>query len=133
MKNEYYLLNHKAIIGLVFLFFFFLLGIGVGLFVKTVGMTTVYLMPIMLLFGFTLMIEFLNFSKDSLTMKIANLFPIPQLIQMDESRAWGPLGIVGIVLIWITAAVLFTYICFVRTRKVCLFILINKVECMKNI
>lgn len=64
-------------------------------------MTTVYLMPIMLLFGFTLMIEFLNFGKDSLTMKIANLFPIPQLIQMDESRAWGPLGIV---LIWITAA-----------------------------
>ncbi|MBO1005353.1 hypothetical protein ACFSKI_02730 [Pseudogracilibacillus auburnensis] len=87
MKNGYYLLNHKAIIALVFFFFYFLLGIGVGLFVKTVGMTTVYLMPIMLLFGFTLMIEFLNFGKDSLTLKIANLFPIPQLIQMDESRA----------------------------------------------
>src|SRR5690625_6343037 len=66
-------LNIKAILGLILLFFFFLfLGIGIGLFVKTVGMTTVYLMPIMFLFGFTPMIELLGVDETSIALKIAN-------------------------------------------------------------
>lgn len=107
-------LHIQAMLGLVFLFFFFLfLGIGVGLFVKSVGITTVYLMPIMFLFGFTPMIDFMGFSEESLTMKIANSFPIPQLIGMSESGSWLPIGVVAI---WMIAAALFAFICFRKAR-----------------
>src|SRR5699024_6483346 len=52
------LFDVQHIIGIIILFLFFLfLGIGVGLFVKTVGMTTAYLMPIMFIFGFTPMVD----------------------------------------------------------------------------
>src|SRR5699024_7266891 len=79
------LLHIQTIIGLVLSFFFFLfLGIGVGLFVKNVGITTAYLMPIMFLFGFTPMIEFLGLSEDSLIIKVTEYFPVPQLIDMHE-------------------------------------------------
>src|SRR5690625_3267418 len=50
-------LNLKAILGVILLFLFFLfLGIGVGLFAKSISSTSFYMMPIMLLFGFTPMI-----------------------------------------------------------------------------
>jgi len=108
-------LNIKAILGLILLFFFFLfLGIGIGLFVKTVGMTTVYLMPIMFLFGFTPMIELLGLNETSIALKIANILPVSQLITMHDSNAWLPLGIV---LIWTIAAALFAYVCFIKVKK----------------
>ncbi|MFD2130015.1 hypothetical protein ACFSKI_01925 [Pseudogracilibacillus auburnensis] len=102
-------------IGLLLLFFFFLfLGIGVGLFVKTVGMMTAYLMPILFLFGFTPMIEFLNLEQGRVMLKITNMFPVPQLIQMADTGSWTS---IGIVFIWFIGSVLFAYICFMRTRK----------------
>lgn len=105
----------QAIIGLCLLFFFFLfLGIGVGLFVKSVGMTSAYMMPIMFFFGFTSMVEFLNFKEDSIVLKVADTFPIPQLISMDETGSWVPLGIV---FLWVIGAFLFTYICFIKTKQ----------------
>jgi len=106
-------LNIKAIIGLVLLFLFFLfLGIGVGLFVKSVGITSAYLLPIMFLFGFTPMFE--AFNLGDLAMKVANTFPITQLIKMHENNSWAPLGVVSL---WVIGAALFTYICFIRTRR----------------
>src|SRR5690625_5431363 len=64
-------LNIKAILGLILLYFFFLfLGIGIGLFVKTVGMTTVLLMTIMFLFGFTSLIELLVLNDTSNAIKV---------------------------------------------------------------
>src|SRR5690625_4281195 len=105
----------NLIISLILLFFFFLfLGIGIGLFVKTVGMTTVYLMPIMFLFGFTPMIELLGLNETSIALKIANILPVSQLITMHDSNAWLPLGIV---LIWTIAAALFAYVCFIKVKK----------------
>ncbi|MDY0404371.1 hypothetical protein P5G51_002125 [Virgibacillus sp. 179-BFC.A HS] len=109
------LLNAQAIMGLVLLFFFFLfLGIGIGLFVKTVGITTAYLMPIMFLFGFTPMVTFLGFAEDSLTMKIAGAFPLPQLIEMDETHSWLSIGVVAL---WMLAAALFAFICFKKVKQ----------------
>lgn len=103
------------IIGLVLLFFFFLfLGIGVGLFVKSVGITTVYLMPIMFIFGFTPMINFFGLPEDGLTMKITDYFPIPQLIDMEETHSWMPI-VVGT--IWMLAAALFAFVCFKNVRR----------------
>lgn len=108
-------LNVKAIIGLMLLFFFFLLlGIGIGLFVKSVGITTVYLMPIMFLFGFTPMIDFFGLNESGILMKVANVFPVTQLIKMHETGSWVPLGVVSL---WVIGAALFTYICFIRTRS----------------
>lgn len=104
------LLNTQAIIGMILLFFFFLfLGVGIGLFVKTVGITTAYLMPIMFIFGFTPMIDFLGFAKDSLTVKIANALPLSQLIEMDDSHSWMPILWVGI---WMLAAAAFAFVCY---------------------
>jgi len=109
------ILDVQQIIGLLILFFFFLfLGIGVGLFVKTVGMTTAYLMPIMFIFGFTPMIELLGFAEDSLIMKVTHYLPLSQLIEMGDTGSWTA---IGIVLIWTVAAVLFTFICFQRVKK----------------
>lgn len=108
-------LHVRPIIGLALLFLFFLfLGIGVGLFSKTVGITTAYLMPIMFIFGFTPMIGAMGFSQNSLTMKIADYFPIPQLIDMHNTHSWTPIAVVGI---WTLAAALFTFICFQKVKR----------------
>src|SRR5690625_3624587 len=91
------ILDVQQIICLLILFFFFLfLGIGVGLFVKTVGMTTAYLMPIMFIFGFTPMIDLLGFSSDSLIIKVTKYMPLPQLVEMGETGSWSAIGIVVI-------------------------------------
>ncbi len=109
------ILDGQHIIGLFVLYFFFLfLGIGVGLFVKSVGMTTAYSMPIMLVFGFSPMIEFLGFEANSFIMKIATYMPVNQLVDMGETRSWGA---IGIVLVWTVAASIFAFICFQKLKK----------------
>ena len=109
------MMEPQHILGLLLLFLFFLfLGIGVGLFVKTVGMTTAYLMPMMFIFGFTPMIDFLGLSEGSLIMKVASYLPLSQLIEMADTGSWVP---IGIVLIWTLAAALFAFICFQRVKK----------------
>ncbi len=109
------MIDIQQIIGLLVLFFFFLfLGIAVGLFVKSVGMTTVYLMPIMFIFGFTSMIEFLGFSPDSIVIKITDYMPIPQLVAMGETESWSA---IGIVLIWTIVAGLLAFVCFQKVKK----------------
>lgn len=109
------ILSFKTILGLILVFFFFLfIGIGVGLFVKTVGMTTAYMMPIMFIFGFTPMIDALMLDEDSLALKIANKLPIPLLIEMSEQNTWRPHLFV---IPWVAIAALFMYVCYVRTRK----------------
>lgn len=107
-------LDFRVIIGLILLFLFFLLlGIGIGLFSKSVGVTTVYMLPVMFLFGFTPMIVvFLGHGEDSIALQIANTFPIMQAIEIHNTSSWLPLGIITI---WVLAAALFTYICFKKT------------------
>jgi len=106
-------LDFKVMIGLILLFLFFLfLGLGVGLFVKSVGITNAYLLPIMLLFGFTPMYEFFDFG-DTAT-KIAEAFPIIQIMKIHESNSWGPFGNISL---WLIGAAIFTFVCFIRTRQ----------------
>ncbi|MDL4839907.1 ABC transporter permease [Aquibacillus rhizosphaerae] len=107
-------LNVQAIIGLILLFLFFLfLGIGIGLFTKSIASTSAYLMPVMFLFGFTPMIDFLGLGEDSTAIMIADVFPLMQLIDMHDTNSWIPIGIVAI---WALGAALFTYICFKKVR-----------------
>ncbi|WP_245799177.1 ABC transporter permease [Virgibacillus siamensis] len=104
----------KPLIGLVLSFLFFLfLGIGIGLFAKTVAATSAYMMPVMFLFGFTPMLSNLGFDEDSIVMRIIDVFPLPQLINMHETGSWVPLGVI---LIWLICAALFMYVCFRKTR-----------------
>lgn len=106
-------LSFRPLIGLVLLFLFFLLlGIGIGLFSNSIAATSAYLMPVMFLFGFTPMIEALGFSEDSIVMTITDTFPIMQAIEIHDTSSWLPLGIITI---WVIAAVLFTFICFKKT------------------
>ncbi|RCW77037.1 ABC transporter permease [Saliterribacillus persicus] len=107
-------LSAQAIIGLVLLFLFFLfLGIGIGLFAKSIASTSAYIMPVMFLFGFTPMIEFLALGEDSIAIKVADAFPIMQLINMHDTNSWVPIGVVAL---WTIGAALFTYICFKKER-----------------
>lgn len=109
------ILEVQQIIGIIVLFFFFLfLGIGIGLFVKTAGMTTVYSMPIMFIFGFTPMYEFLGFSANSIATKVIDYMPVMQLIEMGDTGKWSHIGVVAI---WTVAAGIFAYICFLRVQK----------------
>jgi len=69
----------ENIAGLVLLGIFFLnLGIGIGLLVKSVATTSVYLIPIMFLFGFTPYIEFLVTEEGHIARQIAEYFPLYQ-------------------------------------------------------
>ncbi|SFL61777.1 ABC-2 type transport system permease protein [Gracilibacillus orientalis] len=107
-------LNVQATIGLILLFLFFLfLGIGIGLFTKSIASTSAYLMPVMFLFGFTPMIDFLVLGEDNIAITIADLFPVMQLIKMHDTNSWTSIGIVAI---WAIGAALFTYICFKKSR-----------------
>lgn len=103
-------LNVRGIFALILLFFFFLLlGIGVGLFAKSVAAISVYILPIMFIFGFTPMILLLRLDADNMIIKVANIFPIMQAIQIHENNTWMPLGIITI---WLLGAALFMYVCF---------------------
>src|SRR5699024_8228740 len=107
-------LNAKTLLGLLTLFFFFLfLGSTVGLFVKTVEFTTAYMMPILFIFGMTTMFEQIFSNKNGLSMQIIEKFPIPQLIKMEETGTWQPLGIV---LIWTVVAGILMFITFQKAR-----------------
>ena len=106
-------LNVRALLGLILLFLYFLfLGIGIGLFSKSIAATSAYIMPVMLLFGFTPMIEFLGLDKDSIIIKVADTFPIMQAIEIHETNSWLPLGIIAV---WVLGAALFMYVCFKKT------------------
>lgn len=108
-------LNIRAMIGLILMFLFFLLlGIAIGLFSKTVSSTSAYMMPVMFLFGFTPMVDFLGLGEDSIIVKITNTFPIPQSIKMHETNTWSPLAVV---FIWFLAAAIVTYICFKKRSQ----------------
>src|SRR5699024_12590775 len=98
-----------------FLFFFFLfLGFGIGLFVKTAGMTTVYSMPIVHIFGFTPMHEFFSFAEDSLVTKAIDYMPLMRLIEMGDTDNWSHVG--GVAIYALRAAIL-AYMCFERVQE----------------
>lgn len=71
--------SFENISGLILLGVFFLnLGIGIGLIVKSVATTSVYLIPIMFLFGFTPYIEILIADESHTARQIAEYFPLYQ-------------------------------------------------------
>ncbi|MEK4566869.1 ABC transporter permease subunit [Alkalihalobacillus sp. FSL R5-0424] len=110
------LLETRMIIGTFLAFIFFLfLGIGVGLFAKTLASTYVYTTPIMLVFGFTpilLGIDF--FINNKVASTIIEYFPMIQLLEIDETSSWAPIGIIGI---WLVASIIFAFVLFKKAVK----------------
>jgi len=81
----------ENIAGLILLGIFFLnLGIGIGLLVKSVATTSVYLMPIMFLFGFTPYIEFLVTDEGHIARQIAEYFPLYQNLYILNGNGGMP-------------------------------------------
>lgn len=106
-------LNFRVLLGLILLFLFFLLlGISIGLFSKSIAATSVYLMPVMFLFGFTPMIGMLGLDEDSIAIKIVDAFPVMQAIEIHHTTSWMPLAIIAV---WVAGAAVFMYICFKKT------------------
>ena len=107
--------NFQAIAGLIVaLLFFTLLGAGVGMIVKSVASTQIYLMPVLFLFGMTPMVDFLGLSKESIVLKSLNMFPLLQLMKMNETGSWKHFGVVTL---WLIGSVIFAAICFIKNQK----------------
>lgn len=104
----------RAILGLLLLFIFFLLvGIGLGLFVKTVASTYVYIMPIMFVFGLTPFLSTLDFfTTNDAANSVIQHFPLSQAIGIHDTNSWLPLGVISI---WVLVAAIVVYICFKKT------------------
>lgn len=71
--------------------FFLNLGIAVGLEVKSVATTSVYLLPIMMVFGFTPMIEIMVADEMHLVRQIADYLPLYQYVFIQEGDMTEPL------------------------------------------
>lgn len=110
------LLETRMIIGTILAFIFFLfLGIGVGLFAKTLASTYVYTTPIMLVFGFTPMFLAIDFFiNNKVASTIIEYFPMIQLLEIDETSSWAPIGIIGI---WLVASIIFAFVLFKKAVK----------------
>ncbi|WP_017550058.1 ABC transporter permease [Salinicoccus carnicancri] len=81
-----------GIAALVLLGLFFLsLGIAVGLEVKSVATTSVYLLPIMLVFGFTPMIETIVRDESHIVRQVAEYLPVYQYVFIQEGTEVLPL------------------------------------------
>ncbi|KKK34800.1 hypothetical protein WN59_03830 [Salinicoccus sediminis] len=81
-----------GIAALVLLGLFFLaLGIAVGLEVKSVATTSVYLLPIMLVFGFTPMIETIVGDESHIVRQVAEYLPVYQYVFIQEGTEAVPL------------------------------------------
>ena len=81
-----------VILALVLLALFFLaLGIAVGLEVKSVATTSVYLLPIMLVFGFTPMVETIVSDESHIVRQVAEYLPVYQYVFIQEGTEAVPL------------------------------------------
>lgn len=98
---------------LLFLFFLFL-GIGVGLFVQTVGMTTAYSLPILIIFGFSPFIQLILANDYEVVETVASYLPLTLLI--DGTLSDRMINVLWL-FIWTVAAAIFMIVCFQQTKQ----------------
>lgn len=106
----------ENIVALILLGLFFLnLGIGLGLIVKSVATTSVYLLPVMFIFGFTPYIEMLVTDENHIVRQIAEYLPLYQnyfILEGDGSaKTFIILGA------WVIVSFLFTLWAFMMKKK----------------
>ncbi len=104
----------ENIISLVLTGLFFLnMGIGLGLVVKSVATTSVYIIPIMFIFGFTPYIEMLITNPDSMAIKIAEYFPIYQHMFVLEGNG----GVIEFIILAAWVAVSFLLVLWAFNKR----------------
>ena len=106
----------ENIISLVLTGLFFLnVGIGLGLVVKSVATTSVYIIPIMFIFGFTPYIELLITDSDSIAIKVAEYFPIYQHMFVLEGNG----GVMEFIILaaWVAASFLLVLWAFNKRKN----------------
>lgn len=85
-----------AIAAMLLLGIFFLnLGVAVGLEVKSVATTSVYMLPIMMVFGFTPMLEIMITDETNIVRQIVDYSPLYQYVFIQEGETTLPLLILG--------------------------------------
>lgn len=106
----------ENIAGLVLLGLFFLnLGIGIGLIVKSVATTSVYLIPVMFLFGFTPYIEFIVTDEGHIARQIAEYFPLYQNYNLMQGNGGAPEF--GILAAWVAVSFVLVLWAFNMKKK----------------
>lgn len=102
--------------GLILLGIFFLnLGIGVGLLVKSVATTSVYLIPIMFIFGFTPYIEFLVTDESHIARQVAEYFPLYQNLYILNGDGGAPEFL--ILLAWVVVSFMIVFWAFNKRKS----------------
>ena len=102
------------ILSLVLTGLFFLnMGVGFGLVVKSVATTSVYVLPVMFIFGFTPYIEMLITDPDSIAIKIAEYFPIYQHMFVLE----GSGGVTEFIILGVWAAASFLLVLWAFNKR----------------
>ncbi|MCE4956577.1 ABC transporter permease subunit [Macrococcoides caseolyticum] len=104
------LTNWKMIIGFIFLFIFFLLiGITIGLFVKSVSETSLYYLPVLFLFAMAPTFAHMGIDKDNIFLKINKYSPTAQY---DLLASDGDLSHLLIIASWTLIAFIVTTLLF---------------------
>ncbi|ULG74512.1 ABC transporter permease [Macrococcus brunensis] len=102
--------NFYMVIGFFELYLFFLLlGIGVGLMVKSVSETSLYLFPILVIFVMSPLVSSMGFDQKNIFIKIVDYLPVKQYMNLAENSEWMP---ILILFIWVLVAFLFVSFLF---------------------
>ncbi|GGB07316.1 hypothetical protein ERX37_06060 [Macrococcus hajekii] len=105
--------DYKMVLGFIGLYLFFLfLGIGVGLIVRSVSETSLYLLPILFVFAMSPMFR-IFLGIESSFLKVMKYLPLSQYMELAENGGWMP---VIIIFIWSLLAFLVMALLFRKVR-----------------
>ncbi|GAA0453595.1 hypothetical protein [Alkalibacillus silvisoli] len=115
LLDVYDVFNLQVIIGSVLLLLFFIfLGIGIGLFAKSIAATSFYIMPIIFIFGFSPMFDVFGLAEGHLVNVIFDALPVSLLMQASDEGTWMPLIFITI---WVVVAYLFAFYSYQKNKS----------------
>ncbi|MDV2583361.1 ABC transporter permease [Alkalibacillus haloalkaliphilus] len=115
LLDVYHVFNLQTILGSILLLLFFIfLGIGIGLFAKSVAATSVYIMPIIFIFGFSPMFDLFGLEEGHLVNIMFDALPVSLLMQASDDSSWGSLTYITI---WIVVAYLFALFSYQKNKS----------------
>ncbi|WP_017187357.1 ABC transporter permease [Alkalibacillus haloalkaliphilus] len=113
--DVYHVFNLQTILGsILLLLFFILLGIGIGLFAKSIAATSVYIMPIIFIFGFSPMFDLFGLEEGHFVNVIFDALPVSLLMQASDEGSWMPLILITI---WVVVAYLFALFSYQKNKN----------------
>ncbi|RXK18619.1 ABC transporter permease subunit [Macrococcus sp. DPC7161] len=108
-------INYRWIVGgVLFMLFFLLIGTALGLHVKTVASTSVYLLPILFIFAMSPMMDTFGLDKDNKFLKLAHYLPGNQYVEYINEKQMSHLFIL---IIWVVIAFILTVYYFNKSKQ----------------